>query len=77
MPVSNNAQHRHIRHINQYLLLVAKQASVLHGSVLDANHPVKWVSFGCKSTDRFLLTLKMASPVVTGGGYMTLSGDPL
>ena len=22
--------------------------------------------------DRFLLTLKMASPVVTGGGYMTL-----
>lgn len=22
--------------------------------------------------DRFLITLKMASPVVTGGGYMTL-----
>jgi hypothetical protein len=33
-----------------YLPLVAKRASVLHGSVLDANYPAKWVSFGCKST---------------------------
>jgi hypothetical protein len=49
MPVSNNAQHRHIRHINQYLLLVAKQASVLHGSVLDTNYPVEWIGFGYKS----------------------------
>ena len=36
--------------ITPYLPLVAKRASVLHGSVLDANYPAKWVSFGCKST---------------------------
>jgi hypothetical protein len=27
-----------------------KRASVLHGSVLDANHLAKWVSFECKTT---------------------------
>ena len=36
--------------ITPYLPLVAKRASVLHGSVLDANYPAKWVSFGCKTT---------------------------
>ena len=36
--------------ITPYLPLVTKRASVLHGSVLDANYPAKWVSFGCKTT---------------------------
>jgi hypothetical protein len=38
--------------ITPYLPLVAKRASVLHGSVLDANHLAKWVSFECKTTSQ-------------------------
>lgn len=36
--------------ITPYPPLFTERASVLHGSVLDANYPAKWVSFGCKST---------------------------
>jgi hypothetical protein len=33
------------------LRLIASAAiSGLHGTVLDANHPAKWVSFECKTT---------------------------
>jgi hypothetical protein len=49
--------------ITPYLPLVAKRASVLHGSVLDANHLAKWVSFECKTT----LSIQFQLPIVGDG----------
>ena len=59
--------------ITPYLPLVAKRASVLHGSVLDANHPAKWVSFGCNSTLRLNCSMVNLDPEAASAVKMKLN----